>query len=344
MWRRPPGGRAPLPKPLDDPNATLMDIARNLVREPDVADPRAFRRRVHQLAAVNFLLLCFAVAGIGVIVANGRRFVLLAQRSNVETLTIAFFLLFFSYLLLLSARGAKGAALLGLHALRALRRRDPVTMQRKLVARLGETVDGPAVALSHALERADRSGQPFELRVADGAGSVGRICVDGVSVRHREAFRHGSTSMLAYFVHQITDVLGLAADEIDIVCWATIDAEGWHQYRGTVRALEALGRARGAEAPVWPRWTLTEAQIAELERRLSAICSAVREEAFLPRVEYEGEHKIPIIPEPLGILSLKRRERRVDPLSSMGICLAIVAVVTALLVWFAWRPPWVPGG
>jgi hypothetical protein len=73
------------------------------------------------------------------------------------------------------------------------------------------------------------------------------------------------------------------------------------------------------------------------------ICPAVREESFLPDVEYEGEHKIPIIPEPLGIISLQRHERRVDPLSSLGTCLAIVAVVTALLVWFAWRPPWVPG-
>jgi len=76
---------------------------------------------------------------------------------------------------------------------------------------------------------------------------------------------------------------------------------------------------------------------------MAAICRAAREEAFLPQLEYEGEHKIPIIPEPLGILSLARRERRVDALSSMGTALVIVAVTVALIAWFIMRPPWVPG-
>jgi len=73
------------------------------------------------------------------------------------------------------------------------------------------------------------------------------------------------------------------------------------------------------------------------------ICGAVREEALLPELEYEGEHKIPIIPEPLGIISLGRRERRVDPLSSMMSALLIVSVAVALMVWLVVRPPWVPG-
>jgi hypothetical protein len=41
---------------------------------------------------------------------------------------------------------------------------------------------------------------------------------------------------------------------------------------------------------------------------------------------------------------LARREPRVDPLSSMGVSLAIVAIVVGVLIWFILRPPWVPGG
>ena len=80
-----------------------------------------------------------------------------------------------------------------------------------------------------------------------------------------------------------------------------------------------------------------------LENDLSALCPALRSEAFLPDWEFQGEHKLPIIPEPLGIISLGRRERRVDPLSSMGLTLVIVAAAIALIVWFIVRPPWVPG-
>jgi hypothetical protein len=88
---------------------------------------------------------------------------------------------------------------------------------------------------------------------------------------------------------------------------------------------------------------LSPQHCAELETRLGEVCGAVREEAFLPQLEYEGEHKIPIIPEPLGILSLGRSERRVDPIASMGSALAVVALVVGLLVLFIVRPPWVPG-
>jgi hypothetical protein len=88
---------------------------------------------------------------------------------------------------------------------------------------------------------------------------------------------------------------------------------------------------------------LTADQRRRLEDDLRALCPALRNEAFLPDWEYEGEHKLPIIPEPLGIISLSRTERRVDPLSSLSATLVVVLLVVALICFFLLRPPWVPG-
>jgi hypothetical protein len=54
-------------------------------------------------------MLVGALIGIGLLVWKAQLFVTLTQRSNVETLTLAFFLVFFAYLGILSARGAVGA-------------------------------------------------------------------------------------------------------------------------------------------------------------------------------------------------------------------------------------------
>ncbi len=319
-----------------------LDAGRRLIREPDVADPGQYRRRVAELAAIYVALFCLSTAGIALLVVHGRLFVTLSQRSNVETLTIAFLLLFFGYIALLSARGAWGGLRIGAYRLAARLARDPARVERRKIAALGRSHKRQAVAINFLIERADHPGEPFELRVADEAGCVGSIHVDGARLEHRSGHREGSNELLAYFVRQVSRVLGTDPEELEVVHWKSVDDEGWFQYLAGVESMRLLGRRLGGE-PLWPRLTLSPRHCEELERRMGAVCRAVREEAFLPQLEFEGEHKIPIIPEPLGIISLGRRERRVDPLSSMGLALAIVAVVVALIVWFIVRPPWVPG-
>ena len=115
------------------------------------------------------------------------------------------------------------------------------------------------------------------------------------------------------------------------------DADSLARYR----ELRALGRKLGAQ--VWPAVRITDTARAALADDLAALAPALREEAFLPDWEFQGEHKLPIIPEPLGIISLSRAERRVDPLSSLTAALAVVLVVLGLLAYFIARPPWVPG-
>lgn len=144
-------------------------------------------------------------------------------------------------------------------------------------------------------------------------------------------------------MHQVNDLLRRRGDanHVAVVSWQTIDDEATEQYLALVGFARRLEIHLGAPA-LWPRVTLTDADCAELERRLATVCAAVRHEAFLPQWEYAGEHKLPLIPEPLGLVSLSRTERRVDPEASMGCAVLIVGAALVVLVLFIWFPPWVP--
>jgi hypothetical protein len=319
-----------------------MDAERRLIREPDVADPGRYRRRVAELAAIYVAIFGLSGAGIVLLIVHGRLFVTLSQRSNVETLTIAFLLLFFGYIAFISVRGAWGGLRIAGYRVAARLARDPQRVEQRKIAALAGPGKRHAVAVNLLIEQADHPGEAFEVRVADDAGCVGEIHVDGARIEHRSGHRGGSNDLLAYFVRQVSSVRGSDPEELNVLHWKSVDDEGWYQYLAGVESMRMLGRRVGG-GPFWPGVTLSRAQCDELRRRMGAVCRAVREEAFLPQLEYEGEHKIPIIPEPLGIISLGRRERRVDPLSSMGVALIIVAAVVALIVLFIVRPPWVPG-
>lgn len=320
-----------------------MDLGRALVREPDVATPSAYGRRVTRLAVIYLGLFGLSTAGVGIVASHGRLFVALAQRSNVETLVIAFVLLLFGYLALVSSAGAWGGARLLLWRARRGLGRDALAVERRKAGALRYTRRGPTVALNRVLERADHPGEPFEIALRDEAGSAGRLLIDGARVTHLDAPGQGSNDLLAFFVRQVADAVTLDPDELDVVAWRAIDEEGFHEYAGLVDAFRALGKRTGGGTQLWPHVTLSAGQCAAVTERLALVCSAVRDEGFLPQREFQGEHKIPIIPEPLGIVSLSRQERRVDPLSSMGSSLMVVVVVLALVIFFILRPPWVPG-
>jgi len=99
-----------------------MELARNLFPQPDLGDRRPDRRRIRQLAVVHLMLFCVSLPGLWLIVKGGLPLALLPQRSGSETLTLAFFLLFFLYLLSLALRGAWGALRLTVFVLRDRRR------------------------------------------------------------------------------------------------------------------------------------------------------------------------------------------------------------------------------
>ena len=308
-------------------------MIKQVVDEPGARSPADYARRVLGLAVLYPLVTLGALAGEALLVWRVKALVTLAQRSNVETLVLAFFAVFFAYVGYLGARGAPGAVrILGWRVL-ARAGREPDALERAKHARLGPGKgDGPLVALNVVVERAERPGRSFSLAVSDAAGTMGRIEVDGAQVRHAPERRDGSSNLLAFFAQQVDELAGAPQGrEVDVVAWGSLDDEETHQHLALVDFARNLGEALGRPG-LWPRVVLDDAACAELERRLSAVCPALREEALLPHWEYQAEHKLPIVPEPLGLVSLGRSEKRADPLPALTALTVVVIVAVVVLL------------
>jgi hypothetical protein len=304
----------------------------HLLAEPECSDPDHYARRVRWLAILHPLLFAVCAIGAVLLIWRGEFFVTLAQRSNVETLTIAFCIVIFAYFAFLTAPGCWGALRILVFHLQPRARREPAKIRA-----LGAPGEGSAVALDTVIELADRGGA-WELAVADEFGSLGKLRFDGVTITHVDALRGGSNTLFAFIQTRVSDLTGT---DVEIVEWKSTAEDAFHAYRTTTRALAAIGAK--LEVAALPRVTLTTAHKAELERDLARMCPALRDEAFLPDWEFEGEHKLPIIPEPLGIISLSRSEKRVDPLATLVAALVVMSLIVGITCFFLARPPWLPG-
>lgn len=300
--------------------------------EPECSDPAHYARRVRWLALIHPLLFLVCVTGVVLLIWRGKFFITLAQRSNVEGLTVAFCIVIFAYFAFLAAPGCIGAIRIAL-----FRMHPPSTREAAKHRALGKPGDGHAVALDAVVELADHPGV-WELAIEDGAGSLGKLRFDGVTIEHVDALRGGSNTLFGFLQNRISELTG---GDVEIVEWESTSEDEYRAYRATSRALEAIGTK--LEVKSMPRVTLTAAQRDELQRDLARMCPALRDEAFLPDWEYEGEHKLPIIPEPLGIISLSRSEKRVDPLATLVAALIVVTMLVGITCFFLARPPWLPG-
>ena len=132
----------------------MSDFGRHFVREPATADAAEYVRRVHWLAAIYVVLFFASAVGVVLLTWRGKFFVTLAQRSNVETLTIAFFLVFFAYIAALSVRGAVGAVRLAAYgAIGLLRGRDAGEAALARAFARQRTRRAPSAALGFVVER-----------------------------------------------------------------------------------------------------------------------------------------------------------------------------------------------
>lgn len=320
------------------PSRGSLALSEAALREPGVSDARHYARRVRWLAIIHPCLLAFALVGFTVLVWRGELFVTLSQRSNVETLTIAFLLVFFAYFIFITFAGALGAFRIAWFHLRRSLARDKDQIEAQRLTALGPRGPGGSAAFDKAIELAGHPGEPWEVEIRDAVGSLGRLCFDGVHLHHLDALRGGSNTLLGYVERKLCDI---SRQRVSIVHWGSTGEDEQLQYIAVAEAIRALGDK--LEIRAWPTVVLSTDQRDQLARELAALCPALRNEAFLPDWEFEGEHKLPIIPEPLGIVSLSRTEKRVDPLSSMTAALAIIAVIVGLICFFLARPPWIPG-
>ncbi|HLF71207.1 MAG TPA: hypothetical protein VI759_03550 [Dehalococcoidia bacterium] len=322
----------------------MQDVAHTIIREPGEETPEQYARRVRFLAAIYAVMSAASIIGLALVVQWGKYFVTLTQRSNIETLVLLFLIGYFGYFLLLSWPGTFGGMRIAYFGLRA-RLGSLEDAERRKVRALGMPKPGhPVVAINCLLERDDRPREGFSIDVADEYGSMGRIDVSGARITYVQAHRGGVTSLLIYFVHQANQLLAEdgAESKIDIVEWGAIDEDALKGYLGLIEFARNVERHLDMEEG-WPKLLLTADQVAALERRLSEVCRALRSEMFLPEWEFSGDHKLPLIPEPLGLFSLSRSEKRIDPISSMGFAAAIVVTSTIALALLIVVPPWVPG-
>jgi hypothetical protein len=319
----------------------VTDIARQVIKEPGAEDAGHYARRVRRLALAYVALFILSAFGIVVLIWRAQFFVTLSQRSNVETLTLAFLLILFGYLALLSGPGMWGT----LQILRLGSVGSWTERQHRLAAHLRHAPGNKTVAdLNVLLEMEGRPGEAFSVEVFDSAGQMGTLEASGARLTYRSTYGEGSNEVLAYVerqVEQLAQAHGFEG-EVDIVAWKKIDDEDAERYHGMVEFARNLERQLG-RGELWPRVVLTPAELMELQRRLTAICPALRQEGYLPHWDYQAEHKLPIIPEPLGLITLSRSEQRVDPVSSMGGAVIVVLLVLVMLVVFIIVPPWVPG-
>ncbi len=314
-----------------------------MVAEPGSETPGQYAARVRRLTVLYPTLTFGALVGEVLLGWRGKHLVALTQRSNVETLTLAFFAVFFAYVGVLGGRGLPGAIQILRFALLARLRGGEAAERAKWGALGAATKDGPMAALNVVVEREGAAGRSVAIPVRDAAGDMGRIVIDGARIRSVPLRRDGSNNLLAYFARQVDQIAGRPQGRaVDVVEWGTLDDESMLQFLSLAEFGRNLGTALGRPG-LWPRVVLDDAAVAELERRLAAVCPALRSEGFLPEWEYSAEHKLPIVPEPLGLASLGRSERRADPLPTLSALTAVVLIAVALLLVVIAAPPWVPG-
>jgi hypothetical protein len=289
-------------------------------------------------------IVCVCLTTIVLIVVKGKLFITLSQRSNVETLTLAFIIVLFAYLAIVSLPGCWGAlTILALNAPAWLGRDHDAVERRKQAALKPHSGDPSSAYLNCRVQPLGQRDQPVSIPLRDASGSLGRIVVEGVRMTHEEALQAGSNSLFGYFEQRIQQLVRQREPRarVEIVQWATIDDEQALQYE-SLATFSARLEQQLKLAPLWPTVELTDDDVNTLTSEARQLCPILRNEAHLPDLEYSAEHRLPIIPEPLGIISLSRQESRADPVASMGCALLVALLICAIVLAIIFFPPWVP--
>lgn len=190
---------------------------------------------------------------------------------------------------------------------------------------------------------AEPGGTPLRWEIADAAGPLGVIDVEHATATVTPVKRGLNDSLLAFVVGEILDVLARRSppERIAIVFWSNIAEEEAAVYRSTVSAFVRLAERTGGE-PLWPTIRLSPDDVARVAGEIRRVLPALRSEALLPDLEYGVEYTVPVLPEPLAFLQLRRSERRADPVLTMGYALVVMALVLLAVLLLIAFPPWVP--
>ena len=309
----------------------------DLMESPAV-DLKSLRRRTNLLLAIHLILPLGAALAVVLIVWRAQLFVTLSQRTNVETLLIAFVLAYCGYIFLTTSPATLGA--LRLLAMRVRGRdRAQVSLQRKARNDRRETKR----FYLNVVVRGPRKGA-IVLPIEDSRGSLGTVRLDLAELAAVDVPEELTISAMQLVLKALAEVATLEGTDLKpkIVYWDGLDEEQAHIYASQVGAFDRLESALKT-APLWPVARLDDRGIERLRDVLRDATPLFRESLLLPDVEYEAEFTIPVIPEPLALMQLRRRTRHADAVASMGCVTLVTLAFLGLLTLFAISPPWVPG-
>jgi hypothetical protein len=306
--------------------------------EAPVTDARSLRRRTNWLVAIHLVLTAAGLAVLTLIAWRVRHFVTLSQRSNVETLLLAFVIAFVGYLLVSTARAAWGAIVLVALRLAGTRRAQP-WLQRRAARASRET---KRAYLNVRVLGPDPG--PIELPIEDDLGRLGHFRLHDAEITLVEVPANLSHSIANLGVRVLAEDGELVGTDHEprIVAWGVIDEEGSERYAATVHAFARLEAALG-QGPLWPAVRLGPQGIGALARTLREATPTLREDVLLPDVEYSAQFSVPIVPEPLAFVQVSRRTEHADPVASLGAATLMVLLFLGIATWLILAPPWVPG-
>ena len=309
-----------------------------LIESPAV-DASSLRRRTNFLIAIHLVLASAALAVLGLVIWRIRVLITLAQRSNVETLVIAFVVVFLTYLLVTTFPATIGAVrILGYRALG--RDREQRALQRKARRDRKETKRSQL----NVAVRGPRDGD-VEVPIEDRYGKICDLRLHLTEVIFVEAPEELTHSVVQLIVKTLGDVGQLAGTDHPpkVIYWDSLEESQSEAYASQVSAFDRLERSLDAKAPLWPVVRLDKDGVDTLQAMLRDAAPLIRENLLLPDIEYSADFNIPIIPEPFAFMQLTRRAEHADAVASMG-CATMVAVgFLAAIAWVIVNPPWVPG-
>jgi hypothetical protein len=315
-----------------------MALAEKAIKEVVTRTAPRYDARVRGLAAIYVFLNLVSIAIIVTIVWRGQFFVTLSQRSNIETLTLAIVLVLAVYYVATTFSGFVGAIRILVLNAGDLNRED----RKHRAMRPG--TESKYVTFDQEIRLQGKPDQNLTWEVSDEAGKLGDLEIDGVKVTFYPQKDGISDTFFEFFADQIEDALKKRDLEasVQITQWSSIDEDQASSFYSMAKAFRHLERHLGTKEPLWPTGEITQEEVDEIGRRIRELVPTLRSESFLPHVNYAVEYNVPILPEPLGMVRLTRKENRADPLISMGCASIIMLFVMALLTFIILLPPWVP--
>ena len=316
-----------------------MALAEQLVKQTATKTPENYASKVRWTALIYFVLNAVSVVIIIAIVWRVQFFVTLSQRSNVETLTLLIIFILALYYLLSSFKGFVGA--LRILWLNTGGGRDKERRKHDAIPTGGAP---KYVTFDKAIRLEGKPNETIIWQVADEAGKLGELEIDGVKATYYPIKDGMDDSVFEFLADQIQKALEKRTPDanLQITQWSTINEDQASAYHSMVQAFQNIENQLGNKGPVWPTGEIGQEDFEAIQQEIRRLVPALRNEAHLPKLEYEVSYNVPVLPEPLAMLQLTRKENRADPIVTMGCASIVMFFVLLVLVFFILLPPWVP--